>query len=110
VPPIRHAPPTLPASHAGCSVSIPLASPTSAVSGASPPGVVGSHPNPVIGHSFGGLLAQILARRGLAAVSVAIDLHALTIDTGWREVADTALAFTQRFSNLQPAASRTAGS
>ncbi len=27
----------------------------------------------VIGHSFGGLLAQILARRGLAAVSVVID-------------------------------------
>src|SRR2546426_8513570 len=27
----------------------------------------------VIGHSFGGLLAQILAGRGLAAVSVAID-------------------------------------
>ena len=29
--------------------------------------------------------------------------HALTIDSGWREVADTALAFTQRFTNLQPA-------
>jgi non-heme chloroperoxidase len=28
---------------------------------------------PVIGHSFGGLLAQIVARRGLAAVTVAID-------------------------------------
>jgi non-heme chloroperoxidase len=27
----------------------------------------------VIGHSFGGLLAQILAGRGLAAASVAID-------------------------------------
>ena len=26
--------------------------------------------------------------------------HALTIDSGWREVADTALAFTQRFTNL----------
>jgi non-heme chloroperoxidase len=26
--------------------------------------------------------------------------HSLTIDSGWREVADTALAFTQRFSNL----------
>ncbi len=29
--------------------------------------------------------------------------HALTIDSGWREVADTALAFTQRFSDPQPA-------
>jgi hypothetical protein len=29
--------------------------------------------------------------------------HALTIGSGWREVADTALAFTQRFSELQPA-------
>ena len=28
----------------------------------------------VIGHSFGGLLTQIIAGRGLAAVSVAIDL------------------------------------
>jgi hypothetical protein len=28
----------------------------------------------VIGHSFGGLLTQILAGRGLSAVSVAIDL------------------------------------
>jgi pimeloyl-ACP methyl ester carboxylesterase len=36
--------------------------------------------------------------------------HALTIDSGWREVADTALAFTQRFSNLQPAGSGTARS
>jgi non-heme chloroperoxidase len=34
--------------------------------------------------------------------------HALTIDSGWREVADTALAFVQRFTNAhepQPAAS-----
>jgi len=32
--------------------------------------------------------------------------HALTIDSGWREVADTALAFVQRFANAhepQPA-------
>jgi hypothetical protein len=32
--------------------------------------------------------------------------HALTIDSGWREVADTALAFLQRFANAhepQPA-------
>ena len=29
--------------------------------------------------------------------------HALTIDSGWREVADTALAFVQRFT--QPPAS-----
>ena len=36
--------------------------------------------------------------------------HALTIDSGWREVADTALAFTQRFSNLQPAEAGTASS
>jgi non-heme chloroperoxidase len=28
--------------------------------------------------------------------------HALTIDSGWREVADTALAFTQRFTSPQP--------
>ena len=36
--------------------------------------------------------------------------HALTIDSGWREVADTALAFTQRFTNLQPAGAETASS
>ena len=36
--------------------------------------------------------------------------HALTIDSGWREVADTALAFTQRFSDLQPAEAGTSGS
>jgi hypothetical protein len=36
--------------------------------------------------------------------------HALTIDSGWREVADTALAFTQRFSNQQPAGAETASS
>jgi non-heme chloroperoxidase len=29
----------------------------------------------VIGHSFGGLLTQILAGRGLATASVAIDRH-----------------------------------
>jgi pimeloyl-ACP methyl ester carboxylesterase len=92
----------------------------------------------VVGHSFGGLLTQILAGRGCSAVSVAIDPapfrgvlplpisalkasspvlhnpanrnravpeiveipgrgHALTIDSGWREVADTALKFVQRF-------------
>jgi len=28
--------------------------------------------------------------------------HALTIDSGWREVADTALAFVQRFALPQP--------
>jgi pimeloyl-ACP methyl ester carboxylesterase len=139
----------------------------------------------VVGHSFGGLLTQILAGRGLAKVSVAIDPapfrgvlplpisalksgapvlhnpanlnpwteakvdthnpdrgplliisgeqdhtvpwavanasyqqqehnpgvteivemkgrgHALTIDHGWREVADTALAFVQRFTQTQ---------
>ncbi len=110
----------------------------------------------VIGHSFGGLLTQILAGRGLSAASVAIDPapfrgvlplpvsalkssspvlrnpanrnravpltyeqfryafanavseiveisgrgHALTIDSGWREVADTALTFVKRF--VQP--------
>jgi non-heme chloroperoxidase len=27
--------------------------------------------------------------------------HALTIDSGWREVADTALAFVQRFAARQ---------
>ena len=102
----------------------------------------------VIGHSFGGLMTQIVAGRGLSAASVAIDPapfrgvlplpisalksgspvlgnpanrnravpltydqnpgvteiveikgrgHALTIDSGWREVADTALAFVKRF-------------
>jgi pimeloyl-ACP methyl ester carboxylesterase len=30
--------------------------------------------------------------------------HALTIDSGWREVAETALAFVQRFTQPQPAA------
>ena len=30
--------------------------------------------------------------------------HALTIDSGWRQVADTALAFTRRFTDPQPAA------
>jgi non-heme chloroperoxidase len=34
--------------------------------------------------------------------------HALTIDSGWREVAETALAFTQRFTNLQTAGAGTA--
>ena len=95
----------------------------------------------VIGHSFGGLLTQILAGRGLSAASVAIDPapfrgvlplpfkdhtvpwpianasykrykdsagvteivempnrgHSLVIDSGWREVCDTALAFVKRF-------------
>ncbi|HEX3963951.1 MAG TPA: hypothetical protein VHZ03_46120 [Trebonia sp.] len=36
--------------------------------------------------------------------------HALTIDSGWREVADTALAFAQRFSDPGPAGTGTAGS
>jgi non-heme chloroperoxidase len=36
--------------------------------------------------------------------------HALTIDSGWRDVAGTALAFTQRFTNLQPAGAGTASS
>ena len=34
--------------------------------------------------------------------------HALTIDSGWREVAEIALAFTRRFSDLQPAGAGTA--
>jgi hypothetical protein len=29
--------------------------------------------------------------------------HALTIDSGWREVADTALAFVRRFALPKPA-------
>lgn len=29
--------------------------------------------------------------------------HALTIDSGWREVADAALTFVQRFTRPQPA-------
>jgi hypothetical protein len=44
----------------------------------------------IVGHSFGGLLTQILAGRGLGAVS-------LTIDSGWQEVAEMALKFVQRF-------------
>jgi hypothetical protein len=28
--------------------------------------------------------------------------HALTIDSGWREIADTALAFAQRFARTHP--------
>jgi non-heme chloroperoxidase len=36
--------------------------------------------------------------------------HALTIDSGWREVADTALAFTQRFTNLPSAGAGPASS
>jgi non-heme chloroperoxidase len=92
----------------------------------------------VVGHSFGGLLAQITAGRGLSAATFAVDArrlydtfnvpgagtplfeaaaanlnpraegvteivevpnrgHSLTIDSGWREVADTALAFIKRF-------------
>ena len=79
----------------------------------------------VIGHSFGGLLTQIIAGRGLSAASVAIDpapfrgglplpfsvlkASAPVLDnpasrnlnprgpSGWREVADTALAFVKRF-------------
>jgi non-heme chloroperoxidase len=35
--------------------------------------------------------------------SVAVDMkgrgHALTIDSGWREVAETALAFVRRFTS-----------
>jgi non-heme chloroperoxidase len=34
--------------------------------------------------------------------------HSLTIDSGWREVAETALAFTRRFTELQPARAATA--
>jgi non-heme chloroperoxidase len=84
----------------------------------------------MIGHSFGGLLTQILAGRGQAAVIIAgeqdhtvppavatasykqqqdnpgvteiVEIknrgHALTIDSGWREVADTTLAFVKRFT------------
>ena len=36
--------------------------------------------------------------------------HALTIDSGWRQVADTALAFAQRFTDPQPAAPASPGS
>jgi non-heme chloroperoxidase len=36
--------------------------------------------------------------------------HALTIDSGWRDVADTALAFTQRFTPAQPAEAAAANS
>jgi pimeloyl-ACP methyl ester carboxylesterase len=36
--------------------------------------------------------------------------HALTIDSGWRDVADTALAFVQRFARAQPAEAGSASS
>ena len=36
--------------------------------------------------------------------------HALTIDSGWREVAETALAFVQRFTRTQPAKAGSASS
>jgi hypothetical protein len=36
--------------------------------------------------------------------------HALTIDSGWRQVADTALAFAQRFTEPGPATTRTPAS
>jgi hypothetical protein len=36
--------------------------------------------------------------------------HALTIDNGWREVADTALAFVQRFTQAHPAEAGSASS
>jgi pimeloyl-ACP methyl ester carboxylesterase len=36
--------------------------------------------------------------------------HALTIDSGWREVAGTALAFVQRFTRAQPAEAGSASS
>jgi non-heme chloroperoxidase len=36
--------------------------------------------------------------------------HALTIDSGWREVAETALAFVQRFTRAQPAKAGSASS
>jgi pimeloyl-ACP methyl ester carboxylesterase len=35
--------------------------------------------------------------------------HALTIDSRWREVADTALAFVLRFTSPQPAKTGPAG-
>ena len=35
--------------------------------------------------------------------------HALTIDHGWREVAETSLAFVQRFVDARPVADATAG-
>jgi pimeloyl-ACP methyl ester carboxylesterase len=83
----------------------------------------------VMGHSTGGLLAQMMADRGPLliidgevdhtvpwAIANASDKrqrrnpgvteivkvpnrgHSLTIDSGWREVADTALRFVQRFT------------
>ncbi len=66
----------------------------------------------VIGHSFGGLLTQIVAGRGLSAVAVAIDpapfrgvlpLPISALKSGSPvlkepgQVADTALTFVQRF-------------
>jgi hypothetical protein len=58
----------------------------------------------VVGHSFGGLLAQIVAGRGQKrnkGVTEIVEIpdrgHALTIDGGWRKVADTALGFVKRF-------------
>jgi pimeloyl-ACP methyl ester carboxylesterase len=45
----------------------------------------------VLGHSTGGLLAQMLGGRTLSAATVAID-------PGWPEVAQTALDFVKRFA------------
>jgi non-heme chloroperoxidase len=42
-------------------------------------------------------------------VKVAGRGHALTIDSGWRDVADLALAFIQRFVTAQPAGTSTVG-
>ena len=48
----------------------------------------------LIGHSFGGMIAEKLLGQGRGAGAVAIDRgHSLTIDHGWREIADTALSW-----------------
>lgn len=61
--------------------------------------------NPVVvGHSLGGLLAQIVAGRGQSAVTVAVDpapfrgVLPVPLDALRKEVAQTALDFVRRFS------------
>jgi alpha/beta superfamily hydrolase len=48
----------------------------------------------LIGHSFGGLIAEKLVGMDRPAAAIAIDAdcgHSLTIDSGWREVAEACL-------------------
>jgi hypothetical protein len=53
---------------------------------------------PIVGHSFGGMIAEKLLGLDLVASTAETDLlefadhgHSLTIDSGWREIADASL-------------------